>query len=32
MLYLIWDLRSLLALGLILGIVTGFVAHRLGRR
>ena len=31
MLYLIWEMRSLLALVLIFGIVTGFAAHRLGR-
>ena len=31
MLYLIWEMRSLLALVLIFGIVVGFATHRLGR-
>jgi len=31
MLYLIWEMRSLLALVLICGIVVGFATHRLGR-
>lgn len=31
MLYLIWELRSLLVLVLLFGMVVGFAAHRLGR-
>ena len=31
MLYLIWEIRSLMVLVLVFGIVVGFVTHRLGR-
>ena len=31
MLYLIWELRSLLVLVLVFGMLVGFVTHRLGR-
>ncbi len=31
MLYLIWELRGLLGLVLIFGVVVGFAVHRLGR-